>query len=198
MTAPFLTQGTHGNVVATGTSLGAGKTGAVFYDASPYFETQMTIAFATGGVIAATLGCTFEFYCVYDTGTTISSNIAAGAASVTVGSGTGVTANQRIFLAGNTAPTGEIVTITNVAGNVLTISPVTQYAHNSGNAVKLIEQSPTHLYTPAGYLGAAYAINTPYSKTQFIGPAQWVVQFKNLDVTNAITVEISAGTIIVQ
>jgi hypothetical protein len=197
MTAPKLTQGTHGNVVPTATSLAAGKVGGFFYDASAAFETQMTIAFTTGGAISATLGVSFEFYCVYDTGTTISGNIAVGATSVTVGSATGITPNQRIYLDGNAAGAGEIVTVTNVAGSVLTIT-ATVYAHNAAKAVYLIEQTPTHLYTPAGYLGAAYVINTPYSKTQFIGPAQWVVQARNLDSVNAVTWEVSAGTLIVQ
>lgn len=199
MTAPKLTLGSHGNVVASGTSIAAGKLGAVFFDAGAYFEAQVTISFTTGGAIAATLGGKFEFYCVYDAGTTITNGggIAAGATSVTVASASGITQGQKIYLDGNTAGTGEIVTVSNVSSNILTIN-ATVYAHAQNNAVKLIEQSPSHVYTPAGYAGAAYATTTVYSKTQFLGPAQWVIQCTNLDNTNAITFEITQSNVTVQ
>lgn len=192
MAAPTYTQGGPGSLL-TQTGLGASKNMGVFLDASIIFEAQVTCKEFTGATTpSATSGVKFEAYHVYGA-TALTNGGAAGQTSVTVGSATGIQVGQPIAI--GSGPTGEVRTVSAVAGSTLTIN-ATQYAHGTTDPVYLIEQTPTASVQPGPASGSTYAVSTVYSKTLYLQTSQYFVLATNLDATSATyTVEMDVDKI---
>jgi hypothetical protein len=184
MSSPIMTKATAGNLSAAASLAANNKNIAVFRDISAYFEDQVAVRMTTGSAVATTAGGRVDvFYCYGSTA--LNGNVSSGGTSVVVTSATGFAVGQKIMVE------NEIRTITSsgVSGTTLTIDAL-QNNHTSGVNIYLITQSAR----PSLTLGAA-AANTTYSDTFFLPTGTWVVTVTNTDATNAITVEISAGTI---
>ena len=185
MAAPQYSPGTLGNFVATGTSLAAAGNFAALLDCSPDFEAQLTAGMETGGTVAATAGVTVSAYHTYGAApaTTLTSSTTAGTATVLpVASASGIKLGQ--YLGVDT----ELCLVTAVSGLNITVSK-TQYAHASSANVYLIEQSPSATVQLSNPTGAAYAINSCYSKTLYLPTSKYWIVYVNLDATNAVTIE---------
>lgn len=183
--------GTPGNLIASGTSVAAGKTAGAQLDASAIFEAQINGKAISPGTLGSTPLPSVAAYQYYAE-TTLSAAVAQGATSLTVASAAGIVVGQSIALV-NTAPSpGEIVTVTAISGTTLTVA-ATQFAYASAATVLLIEQTPSTSVQLASPTGAAYAVSTPYSKNVDIDTGRYFVVVANGD-TAAWTCEMSLNT----
>lgn len=174
-----------GNLIASA-SLAASSNFGALVDASAQFEAQVDISDTTGGTAAATSGVSISAYHVFaqttTTGTTTNNGTALSAAgtSVTVASATGIHVGQQIAIE------NEIVTVSAISTNTLTISALKR-SHSNGVAVYLITQTPP---TTGPTLGQNLtAANTTYSAALFLQTGTWYVSLTNTDATNAVTIE---------
>ncbi len=191
MAAPSMTLGSPGNLLAQ-VALGASKNMGVYLDVTTIFEAEPHCKLFTGATApSATAGVKWEAYHVYGS-TTLNGAIAAGVTSVVVTSATGVQVGQRIAI-GGAAGTGEVVTVSAVAGTTLTVS-ATQYAHGASDPVYLIEQTATASMQPGPATGSTYAANTCYSKTLYLQTTRYFLLATNLDATSATSMSTRSNT----
>lgn len=99
-----------------------------------------------------------------------------------VGSTAGIQAGQQIIV------DTELASITAVSGANLTVASFVR-PHASSANVYLVEQAPSATLQLANPSGAAYAINTVYSKTLYLPTSKFVYVMANLDTVNQVTIE---------
>jgi hypothetical protein len=176
-----------GNLVATATSLAAGKNVGAPLDASAWFETQVSCSMQTGGTVAATAGVKWEFYHYYAT-TTTTGTLTAGFTSVPVTSGAKIQNGQKIIIYDATN-LGELVTVTSGGGTATLTTSAGNTNHTNPATVYIVEQTPSIVVQPGPASGTSYSTNTVYSKTVYCPTTKYFVLATNLDVTNAVTIE---------
>jgi len=194
MAAPTYSAGTVGNVL-NGVTLAAGgtKNAAALVDLSTVLGGALHCQMATGST-PPTAATTFRCLRVYAAtvtapNATLSSAVVAGATSITVSSAAGITRGQVIAIVTAAGLVGEIVTVTSIAGNTLTLAAGTINAYSSGDLVFLIEQAASGGTVAPG---SSWAANTTYS-TSIYPPSAWlwIVQATNNDTAQAVTVSVT-------
>lgn len=183
---------TAGNLLAAA-SLAASASIGVYQDASALFEFQLTARMTTGGAAASINGVNVFIYAVYaaivtTTGTTTNNGttLSSGGTTVTLSSVAGIADGSQIVIA------DEIVTVSAISGNTLTISAA-QYSHVSGVNVYLIASTPTITPAPLGQNTAT--ANATYSEMVPLPTGRWFINLVNTDVSDAVTVEMSFSSI---
>jgi hypothetical protein len=189
MPAPVYSAGTVGNVI-NGVSVAHGDTVSAFLDLSTAIEGQVNCEIATGAT-APTAGTTFSAYRAYAAGgsppITLSANVSAGAASITVSGTTGLHQGQNIALQQvGGSKLGEVVNITAISGNTLTVS-ATVNSYSTNDAVYLMGQSPVYSLTPSSPAGT-WAANKDYSAPMYLGTGQYIIAASNADAVQSVTV----------
>jgi hypothetical protein len=193
MAAPQMTSLPSPGNLLSATSLAASGSIGAYEDASSLFEFQLTNRMTTGSSASATNGVNVNIYAVYativtTTGTTTNNGTAlsSGGTSVTLSSVAGLAKGSQIVIA------NEIVTVSAISGNTLTISAL-QYAHSNGVSVYLITSTPTITPAPLGQNTATG--NETYSGMVPLPTGRWFIYLTNTDATDAVTVEMSFSDI---
>ncbi len=190
MAAPTYSAGSLGNVI-NAITVAKGANSAALVDLSTALGGALLCKILTGSAVitaAVTFGC-YRVTGATATGkTTLSAGALAGAASLTVGSASGIGKNTVIAVVKAAGLFGELVTVSNVSGTTLTVSPIIN-SYSSNDLVFLIEQTPSGgLVAP----GASWVANTEYSTTIYPPAAWlWIIAAKNTDATNSAIVTVT-------
>jgi len=174
----------------TATTLAASANIGIFIDLTAVFEGQIDVRETTGATAASTSGASIAFYHVLSSTTTTTTITGGTTTSIVVTSATGLAKGQKIAIGGTT--TGEIVTISAISGTTITINaPLNSYSGTIN--VYLISQTAA---VTGPILGQNLTnANTTYGMPFFMQTGAYFVSLTNLDVTNAITVEITGRNI---
>lgn len=201
MSAPATTLGTIGNLIAAATSLAAGKNIGAPMDASALWEAQVSAIMLTGGTVATTAGVVVAAYKTRGSkpgspNTTLNGTVTAGSTtSIAVVSAAGIQAKQLIAFYSPSNKKGELVVVTSISSNTLTI-PTTAFSYASGDEVYLINMQPNVQTQLAPTTVTAYSTATCYGAPSLLLPTGvWWIAATNLDATNAVTVTIDDDTI---
>jgi hypothetical protein len=190
MAAPTYSAGSLGNVI-NAVNVVKGGNSAALVDLSTVLGGALLCKILTG---AAPITVPFTFGCYRVTGataagkTTLTAAAVVGASSLTVASASGIGKSAVIAVVKAATLLGELVTVTNVNGTTLTVSPLIN-AYSINDLVFLIEQTPSGgVVAP----GSSWVANTEYSTTIYPPAAWlWIVAAKNGDATNAVTVTVT-------
>jgi hypothetical protein len=194
MAAPTYSAGALGNVI-NNVPLGAGgqKNAAALVDLSTVLGGALHCQMTTGST-APTAATTFRCFRAYAStaaapSTTLSAGASGGATSLSVNSASGINKGQQIAIVTAAGLVGEIVTVSSISGQTLTLSAGTINSYSTGDLVFLIEQTASGGTVAPG---SSWAANTTYSTTIYPPSAWlWIVQALNADTAQAVNVSVT-------
>lgn len=171
-----------GNLVPIMTPLGASKSIGAFAPPAAV-RSQIFASILTGSGVSATAGVSVNAYPT-GAGTTIAAATSAGATSVTVANASGISTGQMIAILSPVTGVGEIVTVSAIASDVLTIS-ATQYAYAANASVYQIAQvaaASTTIAAPVATTATSAAYSS-YTNILNLTNVDYWINFTNLDAT---------------